>query len=153
MREKQTQNARRVKIGGGIVNLKKNERLVCAGQMPLRAPNGELLSAVPVYKIAPADCSDGEELKPGERLIFAGVEESKATAEERYNALIAGEKLPKSHATPLYIKDADSADPETGLTESEKRALNPLVADLLCEFSAAMREREVLERQRKAANE
>lgn len=143
-------NARRVKIGGGIVNLKKNERLVCAGQMPLRAPNGELLSAVPVYKIVPADDSDGEKLKPGERLIFAGVEENKASAEERYNALIAGEKPSKSRATQLYIKEpANDSSGGSGLTEGEQRALNPLAADLLCEFSAAMRERESLERQRK----
>lgn len=148
------QTARRFKIGGGIVNLKKNERLVCAGQMPLRAPNGELLSAVPVYKIAPADCSDGEKLKPGERLILAGVEESKATAEERYNALIAGEKPRKSPATALYIKEpTNDSSGDSGLTEGEQRALNPLVADMLCEFSAAMRERESLERQRKAANQ
>lgn len=144
------QNARRFKIGGGIVNLKKNERLVCAGQMPLRAPGGELLSAVPVYKIVPADDSDGEKLKPGEQLIFAGVEENKASAEERYNALIAGEKPSKSNATPLYIKEpANVSSGDFALTEGERRALNPLAADLLCEFSTAMREREALERRRK----
>lgn len=122
------------------MTLKENQRLVCAGQMPLRAPDGTQLAAVPVFKIVPAEDA---ELSPNERLTLIGTEESKAAAEERYNALMAGETPPKSHATPLYIKDtADNADPETGLTEGEKRALNPLVADLLCEFSAAMRERE-----------
>lgn len=135
------------------MTLKENQRLVCAGQMPLRAPDGTLLAAVPVFKIVSADGAGEDsavELLPNERLTLVGMEQSKAAAEERYNALMAGETPPKSHATPLYIKDTtNSVDPETGLTESEKRALNPLVADLLCEFSAAMREREALERQRK----
>lgn len=135
------------------MTLKENQRLVCAGQMPLRAPDGTQLAAVPVFKIVPVEdvaVDSVVELSPNERLTLIGAEESKAAAEERYNAYMAGETPPKSHATPLYIKDtADSADPETGLTEGEKRALNPLVADLLCEFSAAMREREALERQGK----
>lgn len=132
------------------MTLKENQRLVCAGQMPLRAPDGKQLAAVPVYKIAPADCPNAETLKPGERLTFAGVEESKETAEERYNALISGETPPKSHATPLYIKDtADNAEPETGLTEGEKTVLNPLIAELMGSFSAAMREREAAARRGK----
>lgn len=138
------------------MTLKGNRRLVCAGQMPLRAPDGKQLAAVPVYKVVSADESDGDsaELAPNERLVVVGVTESKATAEERYNALIAGEMPPKSSVTPLYIKDtADNVDPETGLTEGEKRALNPLVSELISNFSAAMRERETVGRQRKAANE
>lgn len=138
--------------GAAAMTLKGNQRLVCAGQMPLRAPDGKQLAAVPVYKVVPADESGGDsaELAPNERLIAVGVSERKATAEERYNALIAGEMPPESHTTPLYIKDAaDNADPETGLTEGEKRALNPLVSELISNFSAAMREREALERQRK----
>lgn len=135
------------------MTLKENQRLVCAGQMPLRAPDGTQLAAVPVFKIVPAEdvgADSTSELLPNERLTLVGTEQNKAAAEERYNALMAGETPPKSHATPLYIKDtADSADPETGLTEGEKRALNPLVSDLLCEFSAAMREREALKRQGK----
>ena len=135
------------------MTLKENQRLVCAGQMPLRAPDGTQLAAVPVFKIVPAEDVSVDsvvELSPNERLTFIGTEESKATAEERYNALMAGETPPKSHATPLYIKDtADSADPETGLTEGEKQALNPLVTDMLKAFSAAMREREALKRQGK----
>lgn len=138
--------------GAAAMTLKGNQRLVCAGQMPLRAPDGKQLAAVPVYKVVPADdvCEDSEELAPNERLIAVGVTESKATAEERYNALIAGEMPPESHTTPLYIKDtADSTSPESELTEGEKRALNPLVSELISNFSAAMRERETLERQRK----
>ncbi len=135
------------------MTLNKNQRLVCAGQMPLRAPDGKQLAAVPVYKVVPAEeagADSAEELSPNERLVLVGSEESKATAEERYNALISGENSPRTSATPLYIKDtADSAKLDTELSEGEKQALNPLIGDLLCEFSAAMREREALERQRK----
>lgn len=135
------------------MTLKENQRLVCAGQMALRAPDGTQLAAVPVFKIVSAEdvgADSVEELSPNERLTLIGTEQSRKTAEERYNALMAGETPPKSQATPLYIKDtADSTDPETGLTEGEKRTLNPLVADMLGEFSAAMREREALGRRRK----
>lgn len=133
------------------MTLNKNQRLVCAGQMPLRAPDGKQLAAVPVYKVVPAEeaGADSVELAPNERLVLVGSVQSKATAEERYNALISGENPPRTSATPLYIKDtADSTKLDTELSEGEKQALNPLVADLLCEFSAAMRERETLERQR-----
>ena len=125
------------------MNPNSNERFILAGQMPLRAPNGEALPAVPVYKAAPAGCQGGEILKPNERLVFVGVEESKSTAEERYNALVAGENPPKSSATALYIKEpTDSTSGGSGLTGGEQRALNPLIADLLNSFSAAMQERE-----------
>lgn len=133
------------------MTLKENQRLVCAGQMPIRAPDGKQLAAVPVYKIAPADCPNAETLKLGERLTFVGIEESKETAEERYNALISGETPPKPHATPLYIKESSNdSSGDSGLSEGEKAVLNPLIAELMGSFSAAMREREALERQRKA---
>lgn len=32
------------------MTLKEDQRLVCTGQMPLRAPNGTQLAAVPVFK-------------------------------------------------------------------------------------------------------
>lgn len=135
------------------MTLKENQRLVCAGQMPLRAPDGTQLAAVPVFKIVPAEDVGADsvaELSPNERLTLIGTEQSKTAAEERYNAIIAGETPPKSHATPLYIKDTvNNADPETGLTEGEKRALNPIVMEMMNEFSAAMREKEALKRQRK----
>ncbi len=134
------------------MTLNENQRLICAGQMPLRTPDGKQIVTVPVYKVVPAESVGADsvvELSPNERLTLIGTEQSKAAAEERYNALMAGETPPKLHATPLYIKDTnDSTSPDTGLTEGEKQALNPLVADLLCEFSAAVREREALERQR-----
>ncbi len=134
------------------MTLKENQRLVCAGQMPLRTPDGKQLASVPVFKIVSAEdvgADHAAELAPNERLVLVGTTESKETAEERYNALMTGGFAPKSCATPLYIKDtANSAEPDTGLTESEKRALNPLVADMLKEFSAAMREKEALKRQR-----
>lgn len=130
------------------MTLNKNQILVCTGQMPLRAPDGKQLAAVPVYKIISAKAVNTDpvaELAPNERLTFIGTMESKASAEERYKALKEGETPSKSHATPLYIKDtADSADTVAELTEGEKRALNPLISDLLKEFSAAMSEREAL---------
>lgn len=148
---------------GGMINfirreieaamvLKENQRLICAGQMPLRAPDGKQLAAVPVYRIVSGEeavAASTVEFKPDERLVIVGTSENKAAAEERYNALMTGGLAPKSCATPLYIKDiSDSAEPETELTEGEKRALNPLVADMMHEFSAAMREKEALKRQR-----
>lgn len=129
------------------MRLKSNQKLICAGQMPLRAPNGKQSAAVPVYKVISTDETRGretEELAPNERLVLVGTTESKQTAEERYNALISGGMSPKACTEPLYIKDTSDASSETELTESEKRALNPLIADLLCEFSAAMQEQEAL---------
>lgn len=145
-REKSTQmiTARRFKDGGGIVKLKRNEQLVLAGEMPIRAPNGEPLPAVPVYMIAPvtdADAATAGAIAPNERLILAGYTECKLTAEERYKAIMAGVMPPKTRATPLYIKEsAHAANAASRLTEGEQRALNPLIADLMTEFSAAMQE-------------
>lgn len=135
------------------MTLNKNQRLVCAGQMPLRAPDGKPLAAVPVYKVVPAEDVGAnsiiEDLLENERLVLVGTEQNKATAEERYNAFMADKVRHKSHATPLYIKDTtDGTSHDTGLTESEKQALNPLIGDMLCAFSAAMREKEALKRQR-----
>lgn len=138
------------------MTLKENQRLICAGQMPLRAPDGKQLAAVPIYKIVSAEDVGAEsaaELAPNERLVLVGTTESRATAEERYNALMTGGFAPKSCVIPLYIKDtANSAEPDTGLTEGEKRALNPLIMDMMDEFSAAMREKEALKRQKKGLN-
>lgn len=135
------------------MTLNENQRLIRAGQMPLRAPDGKQLAAVPVYKIVSAEDVGAEsaaELAQNERLVLVGTTENKETAEERYNALMTGGFAPKSCATPLYIKDtADSAEPEAGLTEGEKRVLNPLITDMVNQFSAAMREKEALKRQRK----
>lgn len=134
------------------MTLKENQRLVCAGQMPLRAPNGKQLAAVPVYKVVSAEdvgADSTAELLPNERLLLVGSEQSKTAAEERYNALIAGRTPPKLRPTALYIKEpANDSNSDSGLTEDEKRVLNPLIADLLGEFSAAMREREALERRK-----
>ncbi len=89
------------------MTLKENQRLVCAGQMPLRAPGGEQLAAVPIYKIVSAKSTNADaqvELSPDEQLVFVGSEESLSMARERYRALKAGEIPLKSKATPLYIK-------------------------------------------------
>lgn len=135
------------------MTLKENQRLVCAGQMPIRAPDGKQFAAVPVFKIVPAEDVGADsvaELSPNERLILVGTEQSKAAAEERYNTLISGGNVPKLHATPLYIKEsANDKNADSGLSEGEKAVLNPLIAELMGSFSAAMREREALERQGK----
>lgn len=118
--------------------------LVCVGEMPIRASDGSQLNTVPVYKLVPqndASAYDTVKLAPNERLVQVGVVESKSEAQERYNTFIAGETPRKSCATPLYIKEiVNSTDPETGLTEDEKLALNPLVTDMLNAFSAAKQE-------------
>lgn len=152
---------------GGMINfirreieaamlLKENQRLICAGQMPLRAPDGKQLAAVPVYKIVSIEdmgADPAAELESNERLVLVGTVESKITAEERYNALMTGGLAPKSCATPLYIKDtADGEEREAGLTEGEKQALNPLVADMMHEFSAAMQEKEGLKQRNKKSH-
>ena len=130
--------------------LKENQRLICAGQMPLRAPDGKQLAAVPVYRVVSdeeAGAASTVELKPNERLVLVGTSENKAAAEERYNALMAGGFVHESEAESLYIKDlADREENETELSEGEKRALNPLITDMMKSFSAAMREKEGLKR-------
>ncbi len=130
--------------------LKENQRLICAGQMPLRAPDGTQLASVPVYKIVSAEdvrADSAAELTPNERLVLVGTTESKVTAEERYTSLMTGGFAPESEAEPLYIKDfTDSTENETELTEGEKRVLNPLITDMMKSFSAAMREKEGLKR-------
>lgn len=133
------------------MTLTENQKLVCAGHMPLRAPDGQQLAAVPTYVIVPADEAgrNAVALTPTERLVHIGSTESKLSAEERYKAALRGEKPPRSKAVPLYIKDkADGTDDSSELTDGEKRTLNPLISDLLREFSAAMREREALEEQK-----
>ena len=44
--------------------LKENERLVCVGQTAARAPNGDFLPAVPMYRIV--DVGDMEDFKAAE---------------------------------------------------------------------------------------
>lgn len=126
------------------MKLKNNERLVLAGEMPLRSPNGEIFHAVPVYKIVPAaDADEGaaETIAPNERLTLAGTTESKLTAEERYKALLAGDMPPKTRPTPLYIKEpADGENAAARLSAGEQWALKPLIFELINEFSAAMQE-------------
>ncbi len=124
--------------------LKENQKLICAGHMPLRAPDGKQLAAVPVYKIVSAD-EAGEAptaaLAPNERLVLVGTTERRETAEERYNAILAGDIPPKKCAEPLYIKDFNSANDESEITESEKRILRPFINDLINEFSAFNKEK------------
>lgn len=145
----QQRNARQFKNEDNVMKLNDNERLVLAGEMPLRAPNGKILHAVPVYRIVPAanaNAGSAETIAPNERLILAGTTENKLTAEERYKALLAGDTPPQTRPTPLYIKEpADGINAAARLSECEQRALNPLITDLITEFSAAMQEMTKLE--------
>lgn len=127
------------------MKLKNNEQLILAGEMPIRAPSGEMLHAVPVYMIVPeTDKGTATTLAPNEQIVLVGTTEHKLTAEERYKALLAGDTPPKTRPTPLYIKEpANGANAATRLTEGEQQALNPLIVDLISEFSAAMQEMEI----------
>lgn len=128
------------------MKLKNNEQLILAGEMPIRAPSGEMLHTVPVYMIVPeADKGTATTLAPNEQIVLVGTTERKLTAEERYKAFLAGDTPPKTRPTPLYIKEpANGANAATRLTEGEQRALTPLIADLISEFSAAMQEMETI---------
>jgi hypothetical protein len=95
------------------VKLKKNERLVFAGNAALRAPDGTPLPSVPQFVIVGVDEATGSvaELKDNERLILAGrVFTDKQRAEERFAALKAGrEQPPREVGTPLYVvEDAEN---------------------------------------------
>ena len=79
-----------------MIKLKENERLVFAGTVALRAPNGELRPAVPQYMIKPAaeaDPAHAREVGENERVVFGGqMFTDRKRAEERFAALVAGRK-------------------------------------------------------------
>lgn len=136
-----------------MIGLKKNQRLIYAGETALRAPDGSPLPAVPQYMIVTVDEADPAcvvELQKNETLVVAGtVHNDKKTAEERFAALKAGrEQAARADGIPLYIKeDAENINPKTRLSESEEKACEPLIGDLLTEFSIQVRKKKALERQ------
>lgn len=135
--------------------LNENERLVFAGNIALRAPNGAELPAVPQYRIVRAGepaAGSAVELKDTERLITVGsVHTERETAEERFAALKAGQAQgPRADGEPLYIiESAANINPKTRLSEGEEKAIEPLLEDLLSTFAMQMRKRKALERQAK----
>lgn len=138
-----------------MIELKENQRLVYAGETALRAPDGTPLPAVTQYMIVSAEEADPAfiaELSENERLILTGtVHKERKSAEERFAALKAGQAQPPSAAgVPLYIKeDAENINPKTRLSESEEKACEPLIGDLVSAFAAQMRRVKALERQGK----
>lgn len=147
------------KEGYSVIGLKENQRLVYAGETALRAPDGTPLPAVPQYMIVSVDEADPAfvaELQDNERLILAGtVHNERISAEERFAALKAGQaQPPRAAGIPLYIKeDAENINPKTRLSESEEKACEPLIGDLVSAFSVQMRKMKALERQGKAVAE
>jgi hypothetical protein len=99
--------------------LGKNERLVYAGEIALRAPDGRVLPAVPQYEIViadnadPANTANTAALQENERLVMVGTVHSRKTP---------------SDVKPLYIKElAENVSAATGLTRADERACNAIV--------------------------
>ena len=106
-----------------MITLKENERLVYAGKATLRAPNGEVLPAVPQYMIVSvheADPAAVVDVQKNERIVLAGHVLEKKRAEERFAAIKAGRTPPpKEGGIPLYfLMDAENVNPKTGLPHS-----------------------------------
>ncbi len=134
-----------------MIKLKKNERLVYAGETALRAPDGTPLPSVPQFVIVGVDEAAGGvvELQKNERLILAGrVFNQKKRAEERFAALKAGrEQPPREVGTPLYVIE----NVETlNQNEREQESLNADIAkDITALFSLHMRKEKVAARRDK----
>ena len=136
-----------------IIKLKKNERLIYAGNAPLRAPNGEPLPAVPQYIIVAADEADPaavREVQKGERVALVGKAfNDYKSAEERFAALKAGRATsPPEVGVPLYIlTGAESVNPTKGLTHGQEQACADIAKDLTATFAMHMRKIKAAERQ------
>jgi hypothetical protein len=130
-----------------MVKLKKNERLVYAGDAMLRGPDGAIIPNVPQYAIVSASEADPEAVATvgkNERVILAGkIFDGLRNARERFAAKKAGLPMPpKEEGTPLYVLEgAESVNPKTGFTHEEERAIRALGKDMLTAFSMQMRER------------
>ena len=136
-----------------MITLKKNERLVFAGNAALRAPGGEQLPSVPQYVIVKFDEADGDvvELKNNERLILAGhVFTDKQRAEERFAALKAGRKPPPQETgTPIYVIE-DSED--LSISRKQENLNADIAKNIKALFSLHMRKEKVLKQQNNKNN-
>ena len=136
-----------------MIKLKKNERLVYAGETALRAPDGSLLPSVPQYVIVSleeADPAAVAKIKSNERIVLAGrVYNHKLKAEERFAAMKAGRKVPpKEESTPLYILlDKAQVNPKTGAPWETSGALRLLGKDLAGLIAMQKRKERALEKQ------
>ena len=121
--------------------LKPSERLIEAGYIAIRAPDGRPLDRVQQYKIVAADETDpaaDRSLEPGERLIMAGTEHTgRKAAEERYAAALEGYARRMADGTPLYVKEAGEGGE---LTPGEKKACDWITGDFINLYAALRRE-------------
>lgn len=136
-----------------MITLEKNERLVRAGMVELRAPNGALLPAVPQYMIVSVDEVDPAtvvEAQENERILYGGrIFNDKKRAEERFAALKAGrEQPPREVGTPLYfIENAANVDPKTGRTHESEKIIKTLSKEFAEAFAVQKRKEKALEKQ------
>ena len=138
-----------------MIKLKKNERLVYAGEAMLRGPGGAIIPNVPQYVIVSvddvADPAAVANVKKNERIVLAGKIGGLQAARERYEAKRAGREMPpKETGIPLYIlEDVENINLKTGFTHEEEKAIRALTKDTLAVFSMQMRKRKALEKQGK----
>jgi len=134
------------------IMLKENERLVYAGTVALRAPNGEPLPAVARYMIVPVDEADPAcvvELKDNERLVLGGqIFTDRKRAEERFAALKAGrEQPPREVGTPLYfIENAANINPKTECTYESDKIIETMSKELAEIYALHIRRKQALAR-------
>lgn len=127
-----------------MIKLKKNERLVYAGDTALRAPNGTPLPSVPQFVIvtAPPQGAPVTEIEKTERLILAGrVYPEKKHAEERFAALKAGRECPPKEAggIPLYVVEDAEKFNKAGFMPGDEKINAELAAELTDIFAFQMR--------------
>jgi hypothetical protein len=133
-----------------MIIINNDERLVYAGTVALRAPNGIPLPAVPQYMIIPAneaDPSDFVELHTNERLVLCGmIHTDIEKARERF---AAGEsQLSTERGKPLYFKElAENINKKSGLPKGGEKAIDLLIDDIVEAFGRDMRKIKALKRQ------
>lgn len=142
-----------------MITLDKNERLVCAGTVALRAPDGTPLPAVQQYIIVGVDEADpaaAHEVKENQRLVYGGrVFTDRQSAEERFAALKAGrEQPPREVGTPLYlIEDMENIDPKTGRTLESEKIIQTMTKEFAEVFALHMRKEKALAKRDEKAKE
>lgn len=135
-----------------VIQLKDNERLVFAGTVALRAPDGTPLPAVPQYMIVPVDEADPAlitDIKENERLVYGGrIFNEKKRAEERFAALKAGrEQPPREVGIPLYFKEnVANINPKTERTYESDKIIETLSKEFAEMFFMQIRKKKALER-------
>ena len=135
-----------------MIKLKKNEKLVQAGTVELRAPDGSPLPAVPQYIIVAADEADSaaREVQENERVLYGGlILNDKKRAEERFAALKAGRDAPpREIGTPLYfIEGAENVNPKTGRTAEGDKIIGILSKEFAEIFAIEKRKEKALAKQ------